>query len=360
MPPNRLVILLLAFCFCAPPLSAQSVPTGVAYQGRLTDASNAPVPDGTGYEIEVRLWSASAGGTLLWGTRYTGVSIKGGAFNLILGAGGTSISGAATTDLKTVFNTPAVHLGLTATKNAAGAAIPSPAEILPRQQMVSSPYAFRTEVSATVEPASVLTASIKDGEVKFADIGAGEVRTASLADGAVTAAKILDGTIVSNNIAPQGIAPDRLAVDMALLVDEKPSGTNGGSSAAAAWLQRTLNKVDASQGSSISLSGNAITLKTGTYLIEARVPAYTVARHTCAIRQSVSQTPVIRGTSEHSDNANQTHSSLSGLVTVTNPTETFELWQYTQSAVSTIGLGIATSAPGTSEIYTTVKITRIK
>lgn len=109
----------------------------MTYLDRLTDSSNAPVPDGTGYEIEVRLWSAPAGGSLLWGTRYTGVPLKSGAFNLILGSGGTPIPGATHTDLKLAFNTPTAHLCLTTTKNATGATIPSSTEILPRKQTFS-------------------------------------------------------------------------------------------------------------------------------------------------------------------------------------------------------------------------------
>lgn len=58
------------------PVIAQTDPTGITYQGRLTDASNAPVPHGAGYAIEVRLWSARTGVTLLWGTRYTGVPLQ--------------------------------------------------------------------------------------------------------------------------------------------------------------------------------------------------------------------------------------------------------------------------------------------
>ncbi len=151
-------------------LTAQTVvPGNITYQGRLTDAGNAPLPDGTGYEIEVRLWSAITGGTLLWGTRYTGIPLKGGAFNLILGSGGTAIAGAATTDLKAAFNTATVHLGLTTTRSANGAAIPSPSEILPRQQIFSTPYSFK---AATVEPNGVDSTAIKDQAIALADLSA--------------------------------------------------------------------------------------------------------------------------------------------------------------------------------------------
>jgi microcystin-dependent protein len=138
----------------------------MTYQGRLTDASNAPVPDGTGYEIEVRLWSASTGGTLLWGTRYTGVPLKSGAFNLILGSGGTPIPGATHTDLKLAFNNAKVYLGIKMTKNAGGIAVSS-SELIPRQEIFSTPYAFRADV---VSANGVDSAAIKNQAVDLDEL----------------------------------------------------------------------------------------------------------------------------------------------------------------------------------------------
>lgn len=168
----KIIILSLVLAFAASaPAPAQTVPTGMTYQGRLTDASGAPVPDGSGYEIEIRLWSASTGGTHLWGSRYTGVTLKGGAFSLILGSGGTAIAGATNTDLKTAFNTApsTVHLGLTTTKTAAGVAIPSPSEVLPRQAIFSTPYSFK---AATVAADGVDSPIIKDQSIELADLSA--------------------------------------------------------------------------------------------------------------------------------------------------------------------------------------------
>jgi microcystin-dependent protein len=141
----KLPTLLLSALLVTTSFAQTTVPANMTYQGRLTDSNNASVPDGNGYEIEVRLWSAPTSGTLLWGSRYTGVPLKSGAFNLILGSGGTPITGATTTDLKAAFSNATVYLSLTATKSASGAAISSPTEILPRQQIFSTPFAFRTD-----------------------------------------------------------------------------------------------------------------------------------------------------------------------------------------------------------------------
>jgi hypothetical protein len=348
-----LLVLNSHLLLAAPTASAQTVPSGMTYQGRLTDASSAPVPDGSGYEIEVRLWSASTGGTLLWGSRCTGVPLKSGAFNLILGSGGTPIAGATTTDLKAVFSTPTVYIGLTTTKSASGAAISSPIEILPRQQIFSTPYAFRAETATTavlVQPDGVLSSAIKDGEVKTSDIA-----TAS-----IIGTKIASESIQSYHIAPQTIAPNKLAIDMAILVDEKPTGTPAGPAPSMAWIQRALNKVTFSQGNSISLSNNIITLKTGLYYIEGRVPGYNTQRQCSALRESGTGTEIIRGSSEHSYSSSESNSILTGVIDVTTTSKNFEVWQYIQRGVSPDGLGVETNAQGSPEIYTTLKITRIK
>ncbi len=361
---KRSFSLILTAAFALASLAvAQTVPSGMTYQGRLTDASNAPVPDGTGYEIEVRLWSAPTGGTLLWGTRYSGVPLKGGAFNLILGSGGTSIAGATTTDLKAAFNNPTVHLGLTTTKSASGAAIQSPTEILPRQQIFSTPYAFRAQTAAVAESAQtdgILSAAIKDGEVKSADIAPSAVQTAQLADQSVTTAKIANGAILGEDLAAETITPDRLAQDFACVVDEKPAGTSGGS-AIVGWNKRDLNKLAYSQGNSVSVAGNAITLKTGTYLISGEVSSYETQENKAALRRSGDSTAVIYGATTRNRNGSCPTASFSGIVTVTAPTESFEVWHYISVNGNGVNnLGVSLNAAGTPEIYTTVKIMRMK
>ncbi len=353
--------LIATMLCCCGLVSADTVPPGITYQGRLTDSGNVPAADGTGYEIEVRIWNAASGGSLLWGARYTGVPVKNGAFNLVLGAaGGAPLAGAATVNPKEAFNGPAAFLGLTVTKDGSGSAVAVSGEISPRQQLFASPYAFRAEVAAKTDGDAILSPSIKDGEVKSADIGTGEVKTDDIADGAVTSVKIGSGVIVPGNIAQESITPDRMARDFAIVVDEKPQGTNGGVSQSFAWSQRTLNKVSASGGNSISLANNLITLKAGTYLVEGRAPAYNVARHCVALRKSATQAVVLRGSSEHCAGGNGTQSFLSGILTVTSASEEFEVWHYTERAISPDGLGVGSDAPGTAEIFTTIEITRIK
>ena len=120
---NRLTITtFLLGLFCLASASAQSVPPLMNYQGRLTDALGAPLPDGS-YGVAFRLWddptssSANVSTHLIWGREY-GVNLIGGVFNVILGADvGTTIPGAAVNELTYAFSAPNRYLGLTMTRN---------------------------------------------------------------------------------------------------------------------------------------------------------------------------------------------------------------------------------------------------
>ena len=139
------VLLSLAICALTAPVGhAQSVPSLINYQGKLTDASGTPLPNGT-YGVAVRLWSkkdnAQPGNTLVWGQEYN-VAVINGIFNVILGSpAGAPVSGAQTNDLGAAFVGSERYFGLTVTRNANGAPISNPQEIVPRQQVLSSPYA---------------------------------------------------------------------------------------------------------------------------------------------------------------------------------------------------------------------------
>src|SRR6185503_1979987 len=71
---------------------AQSVPSLINYQGRVTGQTGTPLPTGN-YGIEFRLWDSStntAGDGLIWGQRQN-VSVQAnGVFNVVLGAPGGS------------------------------------------------------------------------------------------------------------------------------------------------------------------------------------------------------------------------------------------------------------------------------
>lgn len=161
---RKLLFTLILFLAVIPAWS-QSVPNLTTYQGKLTDSNGLAAADGTGYEIEIRLWATATGGAApIWGARYSGVSMKQGALNLILGSGsGVAIPGSATADLASAFNNSSIFLGMTVTKGATGTPIANPSEILPRQQWMTSPFAFRAQsvVTGGVDSSSIANDSIQ-------------------------------------------------------------------------------------------------------------------------------------------------------------------------------------------------------
>ena len=111
------IALLLGFALGALAVldaHAQSVPSLISYQGKLTDATGNPLLNGT-YGVAVRLWSkkdnAQPGNTLVWGQDYS-VAVQNGIFNVILGApGGLAITNAAVNDLNFAFGEAERYVG---------------------------------------------------------------------------------------------------------------------------------------------------------------------------------------------------------------------------------------------------------
>ncbi len=109
---------------------AQSVPPLVNYQGLLTDAAGKP-QTGT-KKLEFNLYDAATGGNKVWGPQvFETVPLVNGMFNVILGttdAGGKSIADA--------FGAKDRYLGMK---------VDDGTELVPRQQILSTPFAINTK-----------------------------------------------------------------------------------------------------------------------------------------------------------------------------------------------------------------------
>jgi len=135
---------------------AQSVPSLINYQGRLTDQNGNPLPAGI-YGIQFRIWDSATATNgavdLIWGQQQTVTLQSNGLFNVILGSsGGTNIAGTTplVSNLGYAFAGPNCFLGLTiAVSN--GVTV-STTEILPRQQFLSVPYALNGLPAGAVTP----------------------------------------------------------------------------------------------------------------------------------------------------------------------------------------------------------------
>ena len=93
------VFFLVGAALAVPALAAPGIAKVISYQGRLTDATGANVPDGT-YNIKLAIYDSAAGGSCLYSAANTdantatvdcgapgalAVTVTGGLFNILLG-----------------------------------------------------------------------------------------------------------------------------------------------------------------------------------------------------------------------------------------------------------------------------------
>lgn len=161
--------------------------------------------------------------------------------------------------------------------------------------------------------------------------------------------------------APVLTTVPNLQMRVAYLSDVKASGTAGGSASATTTHTRTLNTLVDNTGIVTSLVSNQFVLPAGTYQIEASAPSLQADQHRARIRNITDGTTALLGTNEYSyaaGNVTQSSSRVSGEITITS-SKTFELQHYTKTARATDGLGTPVTN-GDTEMYSTVKITKIK
>ncbi|MCW5550962.1 MAG: tail fiber protein [Verrucomicrobiae bacterium] len=122
--------LLATALMTLPVATAQTVPPLMNYQGRLTDEAGNPLANGQ-YVLRFNLFDQAVGGESVWQEEQT-VSLLGGSFNVVLGTVNPALA--------TVFMNANRFLQLTVLQNPAGSNVNQ--TILPRQQLLSSPYSF--------------------------------------------------------------------------------------------------------------------------------------------------------------------------------------------------------------------------
>ena len=122
-----LVITLVSSSYAA-------VPTLINYQGHLTDKGGNPLT-GT-FSITFTIYDSEMDGTALWTETQPIIAVNNGLFNVLLGTatvGGVPENG---------FNGPDRWLSV---------AIESDSEVMPRQRLVSVPYAYKAHDSDQLE-----------------------------------------------------------------------------------------------------------------------------------------------------------------------------------------------------------------
>lgn len=221
-PMKRVILALsLALAVSAPSGWAQSqVPTLISYSGKVVDAAgNGLTAQRT---ITFRIWdsaTATASTNRLYSEQQT-VSISGGEFSVLIGAG-SAVSGepnaAGITTVADAFAGSARFLGITVDDGTAAA----DPEMSPRQQIVTTAFAFRAKVAESVASGAITNAMVANAAVSSNQLADAAVSSTKLADSAVLGAKIADSTITTAKIVDGAITAAKLAgsIDASKLAD---------------------------------------------------------------------------------------------------------------------------------------------
>lgn len=200
-------VLIAFLCLTTAGLSAQSVPQLVNYQGRLTDESGAPLPNGI-YRLGFRIFpnaTTTLAEALVWGSDYD-VTVTGGAFNVLLGAnGGTPTPGAAVNNLAFAFGEANRYLELRIIRNAAGNTVNQ--TMLPRQQLLSVPFAIQAKT------AKKLNSLITSNEIASASISFDRMSPRPVGQ-SVPGGVVISQTVGQHITAVEGFVPN-LSVEVA-------------------------------------------------------------------------------------------------------------------------------------------------
>jgi len=123
---NALIAVLGVACLALGGVVQADVPLTISHQGQLTDENGLPVADDL-YQLTVRLYDVPSGGGALWSETHT-IQTTDGLFHVVLGSQSA---------LDLPFDEP-YWLGMS---------IEGGAELVPRVQVTSSPYALRAAVA---------------------------------------------------------------------------------------------------------------------------------------------------------------------------------------------------------------------
>nr|MDA8243949.1 hypothetical protein [Elusimicrobiota bacterium] len=237
------------------PAMAAAAPSYINYQGRLVDANGNPLSGS--YSITFNIYGVSSGGSAVWTEVQPAVTVDNGIFSAKLGS--------VTALPPSVFASDTRYLGVT---------IGSDAEMSPRVQLLSVPYAIYAASAASVG-SSGQTVDISTGVNVTGNVNAsGNVIAAKfVGDGSLLTGISASGSsiilpIVSTHIASGGV----LNVNLGTGIDAAKIGGGAVSNTVFAYLanvtsdvQTQLNSKLSSTGDGSGLTGIIQSSATGTY-----------------------------------------------------------------------------------------------
>ena len=155
----------------------------------------------------------------------------------------------------------------------------------------------------------------------------------------------------------------KLYPDIAIIKDNKPAGTNGGTNTAGSWEKRDLNTIEGNTtGFVTDLTASEFTLAPGIYDIFASAPHNTdtffSSEHRIRLFDVTNSVIEKRGTSEQANFPGcQTRSFIEHHLTISSATK-YRLQHRTSNTNATDGFGEA-SGFGGAETYSLIKITKL-
>lgn len=176
-----------------------------------------------------------------------------------------------------------------------------------------------------------------------------------------TAIEAVDATTAGQVLVSDGMgfiatgAPGQLVV---YAVDEKPSGTSGGTTIANTWVQRDLNTLKINQIGA-TMTANEISGLEGDFVVEAKGKSW--EGDACHFRHALYKNGSLleAGGNLYRNGNGDTGIETSVVSTVTlTPSDTLSLFYYSSAAQGTNGLGLGYAAAGVPEIYSEMKIWR--
>ena len=227
-------------------------------------------------------------------------------------------------------------------------------------------------------PANSIDASkIIDGSIELAEISDGAITATKLASAVTDAidansAKVTNSDQSKADIEALGIAASSITGALpaisgaaltnlpggglysavAVICDQKASGTNGGTFTAGAWRTRDLNTEITDADGIVSISSNQFTLQAGTYTISATAVSYKSAEVRLKLQNITDATAASTGTSHFFSDAHALvgFSDLPPFVVTIGSAKAFELQHWCNSSTSTNGFGWGLGAPGGSVV----------
>jgi hypothetical protein len=139
---------------------------------------------------------------------------------------------------------------------------------------------------------------------------------------------------------------------IAILRDEKSSGTNGGSSAASTWNNRTINTEVSDIKNIVTLASNQFTPIAGTYKIDVSAATHGGGGvHKLRLYNVTQDAVVAYGLNGRGPTQSQAYPTTLKTIFTANGTDAYRIDHYTNAAVANTGLGFPTSITGVNEVY---------